>query len=100
MTHTPKTQAAVCVLRRALLEGLATLSVAALAPGGGTVRAQTHFDKTAVQYQDMPKDGKSCSRCLQFIPAAAPAQAPSCKVVAGEVGPNGYCLAFTRKPNS
>lgn len=88
--------------RRALLEGMATLSAAALALAisGGTARAQTRFEKDAVQYQDTPKDGKSCGRCLQFIAAVAPAQAASCKVVAGAIGPNGYCLGFTRRPNA
>ncbi len=102
MTQILKFQPAACGRRRALLGGIATLGVAALAMAlpGGRARAQTHFEKSAVQYQDSPKDGKSCSRCLQFIPGAAPGPAATCRVVAGEVGPTGYCLAFTRRPNS
>lgn len=101
MTQSDKDQAP-CGQRRKLLGSMATLGLAAVAivVTGGTARAQTQFDKGAVQYQETPKDGKSCSRCLQFVPAATPDQAATCRVVAGEVGPNSYCLAFTRRPNA
>ncbi|WP_239058863.1 iron oxidase [Acidithiobacillus ferrianus] len=47
--------------------------------------------KAAVQYQDTPKGKDRCSTCANFI-------APhSCKVVAGNISPNGWCIAFVPK---
>ncbi len=48
--------------------------------------------KAALQYQPHPKGKDHCSVCANFI-------APHCcKVVAGSVVPDGYCLAFAPKP--
>jgi hypothetical protein len=44
-----------------------------------------------VQYQQMPKDGNKCSMCVNWV---APNQ---CKVVAGVINPNGWCVAFAPK---
>lgn len=46
----------------------------------------------AMKYQDTPNGDKQCSNCLQFVPPG------SCKVVEGTISPNGYCLAWVRKP--
>ena len=54
--------------------------------------AQQKASKDAMKYQDKPNGDKKCSDCLQFI---APA---SCKVVEGVISPNGYCLAYVKKP--
>jgi len=54
--------------------------------------AQQKASKAAMKYQDKPNGDKKCSECLQFI---APA---SCKVVDGVISPNGYCLAYVKKP--
>jgi hypothetical protein len=48
--------------------------------------------QTAVAYQKEPKDGKQCDGCNLFI---APA---SCKSVAGEIVPTGYCKLWVKKP--
>ena len=48
--------------------------------------------KAEVQYQPHPKGKEQCSGCANFI-------APKCcKVVAGPVAPDGYCIAFTPMP--
>ena len=45
--------------------------------------------KAEVQYQPHPKGKDQCSGCANFI-------APKCcKVVAGQIAPDGYCIAFT-----
>jgi hypothetical protein len=41
--------------------------------------------------------GKSCTKCLQFVPAA-PDACGTCKVVKGPINPNGYCKSFAPKP--
>ena len=47
--------------------------------------------QTAVAYQKEPKDGKQCDGCNLFI---APG---SCKSVAGEIVPTGYCKLWVKK---
>lgn len=81
--------------RRAFFRGAATVAGAALA---GTVipirvaNAQGKASKQAMQYQDKPKGGEECDECIQF-------EAPkSCKVVAGDISPHGWCIAFAKKP--
>lgn len=44
--------------------------------------------KNIVQYQDTPKDGQECDKCVNWV-------APNgCKLVAGEINPKGWCVAF------
>jgi len=44
-----------------------------------------------VQYQDSPKDGQQCNKCAQWVEPNA------CKIVAGIIHPNGYCVAYAPK---
>ena len=44
-----------------------------------------------VQYQNQPKDGQKCNMCAQWVEPNA------CKVVAGNINPNGYCVAYAPK---
>jgi hypothetical protein len=57
-------------------------------------RADDLQTKESVSYQTTPSDGMHCSQCKNFIPGAAGADG-TCKVVAGDISPNGYCLAFS-----
>ena len=58
--------------------------------GAGTANAGT-VSKASVQYQDHPHGKQHCSVCANFV-------APhSCKVVAGTIDPNGWCVAFAPK---
>lgn len=43
-------------------------------------------------YQDEPHDGQQCSNCLHFV-----AESNTCKVVEGEVSPEGWCMLWARK---
>ena len=45
-----------------------------------------------VQYQTSPKNGQSCSKCVNFEPPS------SCKLVEGTISPSGWCLLFAPKP--
>lgn len=76
--------------RRALLQ--AGLGAVAVTAGLATsARAQQKIAKNLVMYQDHPKDGQMCSICVNFV---APNQ---CKIVEGDVSPNGWCGAFAPK---
>ena len=84
------------ISRRHLLGATATAGAAigsALLIGtAGAARADaSQLQKQDVRYQDEPKGSQRCSGCANFT-------APSgCKVVAGNVNPNGWCLLFTAR---
>jgi hypothetical protein len=76
--------------RRALLEyamgsaggvaiGCAPASLATAAP---------KISKKAVAYQDHPDGDKECAKCAQFQPPDA------CKMVEGQISPQGSCRIF------
>lgn len=44
--------------------------------------------KEDVRYQEQPKGSQRCSGCKNFIGPGA------CRVVAGSVNPDGWCLLF------
>ena len=73
--------------RRLLKAGLAVI--------GGVVATRVHAQEkiaqAQVQYQTQPKDGQKCSTCVNF-------EAPNgCKIVAGTISPDGWCIAFAPK---
>lgn len=76
--------------RRVLAGGMAVLAAGAVGRAAVATAAQK-LEKSAVQYQDTPKDGQKCSNCVNFVAPNA------CKIVAGEISPNGYCVAFAPK---
>jgi hypothetical protein len=46
------------------------------------------MSKQEAEYQDSPKDIRMCATCTLFeLPR-------SCKVVEGDVSPNGWCKAY------
>ena len=77
--------------RRAVLRtGLAIAAGTTLA--AGTARAQDEkIAQELVQYQNQPKDGQQCSKCAQYVEPNA------CKIVAGKIEPQGYCVAYAPK---
>ena len=54
-------------------------------------RAQEKIAQEQVQYQMTPKDGAKCSLCVNWVAPNA------CKIVAGTINPNGWCVAFAPK---
>jgi hypothetical protein len=68
---------------------------AGLAAIGSTVavraEGQEKIAQATVQYQTSPKDGHMCSTCANYEPPS------SCKIVAGTVVPNGWCIAWGPK---
>lgn len=52
--------------------------------------------RTELKYQDLPKDGYSCTACLEFIAGKTEKDLGKCKIIPGddEISPNGYCTKF------
>jgi hypothetical protein len=69
------------VTLRGVAVGL-TAGVVARAP------AQEKLSQREADYQDSPKDIRMCGTCSLFVPPQ------SCKVVAGEISPEGWCKLF------
>ena len=74
--------------RNVLRAGLGIIGAAA----ASTARAQDQkIAQELVQYQGEPKEGAKCSGCAQFqVPNA-------CAIVAGNISPNGWCVAYAPK---
>ena len=75
-----------CVLRAGL---------ALLATGSSGVVAFAQGDSKAaqnlVQYRNKPNGAAKCSGCVNFVAPNA------CKVVAGKIEPEGWCLLYVPK---
>jgi hypothetical protein len=75
--------------RRTVL--IAAAGAAPLLALGATGANAAKLSQGAVKYQASPKDGKQCDGCNLFV-------APnSCKSVAGEIAPTGWCSLWVRK---
>ncbi len=69
---------------------LLSWSASALAQADDAAKAS----KSAVQYQDHPKGTSDCAHCANFVPGKSTDAAGSCLVVAGDISPKGWCLAY------
>jgi hypothetical protein len=84
---------ACCMIdRRIVLRGPLAL-FAVLLPGRRGF-AQEKVAKTDAEYQDRPKGQQRCEICLQFQPPG------SCKLVAGQISPHGWCQFFAARENA
>ncbi len=75
--------------RRRVLRG--GIAVALAATTTLAAAADEKLAQNIVQYQPTPNDGKKCSDCVNFVAPNA------CKIVAGDINPNGWCVAFAPK---
>lgn len=77
------------ISRRTVLLAAAGASPLITLTGG---EAQAKLAMTAVKYQTEPgKDGHQCDGCNFFV-------APnSCKLVDGDIAPNGWCTLWVKK---
>jgi hypothetical protein len=78
-----------CMNRRSVL--IAAAGAAPLLAIGATATRAAGLPQSAVSYQATPKDGKQCDQCNLFV---AP---KSCKSVAGEISPTGWCKLWVKK---
>ncbi|HTW26806.1 MAG TPA: hypothetical protein VME92_06750 [Acetobacteraceae bacterium] len=79
------------VTRRIMMRAGAGLAAASAFAATAGAQNAPKIPKTAVLYQDHPKGDQKCSVCVNFEPPNA------CKIVAGDISPNGWCGAFAPK---
>lgn len=79
--------------RFALLGGMAALPTLAVSRSAFAAKAS----QQAMQYQETPKNGEDCAACMHFIPPKSGGKMGTCKVVAGDISPKGWCIAFAPK---
>lgn len=88
--------------RRIALKQISIALVGAplLAAGGNALAAKNAGLRTALKYQDTPKDGKQCTGCLQFVAGKAAKDPGTCKIMPGdtEIAPAGWCTAWVAAP--
>lgn len=73
-----------------MLAGIPVLTLGRVALAGKASKSDFH-------YQDHPSEGKRCADCAEFLAAQAADSAGACRIVAGPISPNGWCMAFTKK---
>ena len=87
--------------RRDVLKSLAAIgTTTVLVAVTGTAYADKNAAlRTALKYQDMPKDGHDCAACVQFVPGKTPKDKGGCKAIPNdnEISPTGWCAAFVAK---
>ena len=78
--------------RSMLLEGLACATgIAAVLAASTNAAMASKMPQTAVAYRAKPKGDRKCSNCSLFEPPH------SCKSVAGDISPDGWCLLWRKK---
>jgi High potential iron-sulfur protein len=90
--------ATVKLSRRAILRNsvtlLATFGALPIVMLSRSAKAGTAM-KSDLNYQDHPKNGKRCVNCSAFI--AGDAGKGACRIVQGEVTPDGWCMAYSER---
>ena len=86
MSEKIKACAGICSRRLLLQSAVGMIGIAA----AGAARPEPAFatikiSKTAVAYQDHPQGELRCGKCRQFV------SPDSCKMVDGEISPQGFC---------
>jgi hypothetical protein len=76
------------VERRKLLGGVIAGVMVSLGSAITPAGAREKMSKQEAEYQDNRKDIRMCATCTLFEPPK------SCKVVEGDVSPDGWCKAF------
>jgi ferric-dicitrate binding protein FerR (iron transport regulator) len=75
--------------RRSLIKAISGAAVVVLGLGASVAAwAREKMTKQEAEYQESPKDIRMCSTCSLFEPPK------SCKVVEGDVSPDGWCKAY------
>lgn len=75
--------------RRVLVRGVITgVAFGLTRTMASPANARDKMSKQEAEYQDSPKDIRMCATCTLYEPPR------SCKVVEGDVSPDGWCKAF------
>lgn len=91
------------ISRRDLLKSSLLIPLAAVAPAflvEKEARAGSKASKATMMYQDKPHGKDDCSNCVHFKPGKNAHAMGTCAVVAGEISPRGWCVAYTRTSKS
>ncbi len=78
---------------------VAPLAIGALAALRSQADAASKTSQAAVKYVSHPVGGKKCDQCRFYLPAKSDPMKKNggCKIVAGSISPNGYCIAYAKK---
>jgi hypothetical protein len=82
------------ISRRRVLQGFRAAGTALAAATALPALAAQKIAQTVAKYQDHPNGIQRCEICLQFEPPK------TCKIVAGEISPKGWCQFFAAKENA
>jgi hypothetical protein len=96
MSNTPKD----ATRRTIIAAAAAAVASVPLLTAPKTARAAGTTPQSAVHYQTHPNGANHCGKCNYFIPGASATGPGQCKVVAGQISPNGWCQLFAPKPQS
>jgi hypothetical protein len=77
--------------RRAVLSAAAAATTLLFAP----CAIAGSIPQKSVKYQTDPNNGHQCSGCKLFIPGATADANGTCKSVAGDITPHGWCVLFS-----
>ena len=88
--------------RKLIRNGITIAAVGAVAATGllktAPARAQAGKASQAVaMYQPKPHGKDQCDNCIHFIPGKTPTAKGTCKVVEGDIAPQGWCVMYARK---
>ena len=88
--------------RRSFLKigGSALAMIPVIAMTGSAIATTNAAMRTSLKYKATPEGDKNCAGCVQFVPGASPKDLGGCKILPGdtEISPQGYCMAWTKKP--
>ncbi len=82
--------------RRKMILGAGLLAAAPILAQAPAAHAAGTTAQATVKYQLKPNGAAQCGKCNYFIPGA-PGANGQCKVVAGSISPNGWCILFAPK---
>ena len=83
--------------RKLIITASASLMIVPVALLCGKACAATNATlREKLKYLNHPKESKSCSSCLEFVPSTSNPDIGQCKVIPGddEISVNGYCDAW------
>jgi hypothetical protein len=90
--YTPPDQARRDFLKQAVPAAAGVVAVPVLALTA-TEAFAGKTSKSAVQYQNKPKDDQKCSQCVFFIAAKSGGKG-KCQVGQGDISPQGWCSLY------
>lgn len=93
MNETPKSASR----RTVLISAAAAAAGLPLLAAAGSASAEGTTPQASVKYQPKPSGAYHCSLCNYYLPGASATAPGKCKVVAGQISPQGWCVLFAAK---